>query len=39
MLNDGAEPVGSTPAAFQKHMASEMAKWRGVVKRAHVKVE
>src|SRR4051812_3498733 len=27
MLTDGAEPVGSTPAAFQKHIAAEMTKW------------
>ncbi len=39
MLTDGAEPVGSTPAAFQKHLASEMAKFRAVVKRAKVKTE
>jgi tripartite-type tricarboxylate transporter receptor subunit TctC len=37
MLADGAEPVGSTPAAFQKHIAAEITKWRGVVKRAGVK--
>jgi tripartite-type tricarboxylate transporter receptor subunit TctC len=36
MLNDGAEPVGSTPAAFQKHLATEIAKWRKVVKAAGV---
>ncbi|MGZ8197262.1 MAG: tripartite tricarboxylate transporter substrate-binding protein, partial [Burkholderiales bacterium] len=36
MLNDGAEPVGSTPAAFQKHLATEIAKWRLVVKAAGV---
>jgi tripartite-type tricarboxylate transporter receptor subunit TctC len=39
MLTDGAEPVGSTPAAFQKHLANEMAKFRAVVKRANVKVQ
>jgi tripartite-type tricarboxylate transporter receptor subunit TctC len=39
MLSDGAEPIGSTPAAFQKHLASEMAKWRRVVKSAGVKAE
>src|SRR4051812_31664548 len=27
MLADGAEPYGSTPAVFQKHIATEMAKW------------
>ena len=39
MLSDGAEPIGSTPAAFQKHMAVEMAKWRKVVQSAGVKAE
>lgn len=39
MIADGAEPVGSTPAAFQKHIAIEMAKWRKVVKSAGVKAE
>ena len=39
MLTDGAEPIGSTPAAFQKHLAMEMAKWRKVVKSAGVTVE
>ena len=39
LLADGAEPHGSTPAAFQKHIATEMAKWRDVVKRAGVKAE
>ena len=36
MLADGAEPVGSSPAEFQKHIATEMAKWRKVVQSAHV---
>jgi tripartite-type tricarboxylate transporter receptor subunit TctC len=36
MLADGAEPIGSSPAEFQKHIAAEMAKWRKVVQSAHV---
>jgi len=36
MLADGAEPVGSPPAAFQKHLATEIAKWRKVVKSAGI---
>jgi tripartite-type tricarboxylate transporter receptor subunit TctC len=39
MLADGAEPQGSSPAVFQKHIAAEMAKWRNVVKNAHVTAE
>ena len=39
MLADGAEPIGSTPAVFQKHIAAEMAKWRKVVKSAGVTAE
>ena len=39
LLTDGAEPVGSNPAAFQKHLAAEMDKWRKVVKAAHVTAE
>jgi tripartite-type tricarboxylate transporter receptor subunit TctC len=39
MLSDGAEPVGSSPAAFQQHLAAEMAKWRKVVQRTGVKAE
>jgi tripartite-type tricarboxylate transporter receptor subunit TctC len=39
LLADGAEPVGSTPAAFQKHLADEIAKWRKVVKSAGIKAQ
>lgn len=39
MLADGAEPIGSSPAEFQKHLAAEIAKWRKVVKAAGVTAE
>ncbi len=39
MLADGAEPIGSSPAVFQKHMAAEMAKWEKIVKAAGVKAD
>jgi tripartite-type tricarboxylate transporter receptor subunit TctC len=39
MLADGAEPIGSSPDAFQQHIAAEMAKWRKVVSRTGVKAE
>jgi tripartite-type tricarboxylate transporter receptor subunit TctC len=36
LLADGAEPVGSTPAAFRKHLDAEIAKWRKVVEKAGI---
>jgi tripartite-type tricarboxylate transporter receptor subunit TctC len=39
LLADGAEPAGSTPAAFQKHLADEIAKWRKVVRSAGIKAQ
>ncbi|HEV7802943.1 MAG TPA: tripartite tricarboxylate transporter substrate-binding protein, partial [Burkholderiales bacterium] len=36
MLSDGAEPEGSSPAQFQKYLASEIAKWHRIVKAANV---
>ena len=39
MLSDGAEPIGSSPSGFQKHLAFEIAKWRKVVKSAGVTAE
>jgi tripartite-type tricarboxylate transporter receptor subunit TctC len=32
MAKEGADPVGSTPEAFAKRLASEMAKWAKVAK-------
>ena len=32
LSTDGAEPLGSSPTAFQKHLAAEILKWRAVVK-------
>ncbi len=39
ILADGAEPIGSSPAAFEKHLAAEIAKWHTVVRRAGIKSE
>jgi len=36
---DGAEPVTSTPAQFSGRIASEVARWRKVVKEANLRVE
>ena len=38
IMTDGAEPIGSTPAGFQEHLATEIAKWRKVVKSAGITV-
>ena len=36
LIADGAEPVGSSPEAFRKHLTTEIAKWRKVVKAAGI---
>lgn len=35
----GAEPAGSTPEELGKHIASEIAKWRKVIKAAGIRTE
>lgn len=37
LVAEGADPVGSTPADFVKHMKSETAKWAKVIKAADIK--
>ena len=39
LLDQGAEPVGNTPAEFGVLLREEVAKWQGVVKAAGLKVE
>ncbi len=39
LAKDGSEPVGSTPEAFGKHVAAELAKWARVAKEARMHVE
>jgi len=36
---DGGESVGSTPEQFGRHLASEITRWRKVVKDAGIKIE
>ena len=36
---DAAEPVGSTPEQFTRHLRAEVARWTQVVKAAGIKVE
>jgi tripartite-type tricarboxylate transporter receptor subunit TctC len=39
LVGDGGEPVGSTPPELAQHLATEIARWRKVVKAAGMKVE
>jgi tripartite-type tricarboxylate transporter receptor subunit TctC len=39
LARDGSEPVGSTPDAFAKHVAAELAKWARVAKEARMHIE
>ncbi|MCC7484723.1 MAG: tripartite tricarboxylate transporter substrate binding protein [Burkholderiales bacterium] len=39
MLGQGIEPTGGTPAEFQKFIASELAKWGGVIRAANIRTE
>jgi tripartite-type tricarboxylate transporter receptor subunit TctC len=39
LAKDGSEPVGSTPEAFAKHVAAELAKWARVAKEAGMHIE
>lgn len=36
---DGVEPLGSSPAEFQKHILDEIAKWERVVKAAGIQAD
>ena len=39
LIGDGGEPIGSSPEQFAQHLATEIARWRKVVKAAGMKVE
>ncbi len=39
LLNDGAEPVGSSPEQFSAYLRSETEKWAQVIKAAGIKPE
>ncbi|MDP1538146.1 MAG: tripartite tricarboxylate transporter substrate binding protein [Burkholderiales bacterium] len=39
LLNDGAEPVGSSPEEFATYLRSETVKWAKVIKAAGIKAE
>ena len=39
IINDGSEPVGSSPDDFRQFMLADMAKWAKVVKEGGIKAE
>ncbi len=39
LATDGSIPVGSSPAQFNAHIKSEIAKWQRLVKEANLKLE
>ena len=39
LASDGAEAAGGSPEFFQKHLATEIAKWSRVVKAAGIRIE
>ena len=38
-MQEGATPIGSSPAAFQKFLASEIAKWTKIIQEAGIKLD
>ena len=38
-LQEGATPVGSTPAEFQKFLHAEIDKWTGIIQQAGIKID
>lgn len=39
IIGQGADPRGSTPAEFDRYLASEVAKWTKVISEAGVRPE
>ena len=39
LMADGSETVGSTPAAFEQHMRSELQRFRKVIREAGIRLE
>lgn len=39
LVQDGLEPVGSTPQKFREFLAADKRKWGGVIKEANIKME
>ena len=38
-LEQGATPVGNTPAEFEKFVRAEIAKWTGIIRKAGIKLD
>jgi tripartite-type tricarboxylate transporter receptor subunit TctC len=38
-MNEGATPIGSTPAQFERFVHGEIAKWTRIIKTAGIKLE
>jgi tripartite-type tricarboxylate transporter receptor subunit TctC len=39
MAKDGATTVGSSRAAFDRHLNAEQTRWRGLINDANIKLE
>jgi tripartite-type tricarboxylate transporter receptor subunit TctC len=39
LIQDGLEPVGSTPQKFREFLAADKRKWGGVIKESNIKAE
>lgn len=39
LLAQGADPIGSSPEAFAKHVRSEIRRWNAVIKQAGIKAD
>ncbi|MBC7799694.1 MAG: tripartite tricarboxylate transporter substrate binding protein, partial [Gemmatimonadaceae bacterium] len=39
ILDQGADPAGTTPAEFQRLIDTEIARWASVIRRANVQVD
>jgi len=39
LTSDGGDPVGSTPEQFTRHLVTEIARWRRVVKETGLKID
>jgi tripartite-type tricarboxylate transporter receptor subunit TctC len=38
-MQEGATPIGSTPAEFQQFVQSEIVKWTRIIQEAGIKLE